>query len=224
MAGRRLLRRVLRRRAELVVAAAVAVVALVAVTAVIRIADGKGETVSGVVAGSRVYRGSEPPVVFPLPTFALRDQHGAVVSTRGLRGRAVVVTFLDTQCTDACPILASQIARGVRLLGQDARGRVAAVGFSVDPQEDTPESVRTFLQKQRATHELHYLVADESRLRPLWRAFKIAPSVETGMDSLHSAPARIYDPQGRWVSTLHVGVDLTPANLAHELKQALASR
>jgi hypothetical protein len=38
---------------------------------------------------------------------------------------------------------------------------------------------------------------------------------------MHSAPVRIYDREGRWRSTLHAGVDLTPANLAHDIGLAL---
>jgi hypothetical protein len=37
---------------------------------------------------------------------------------------------------------------------------------------------------------------------------------------MHSAPVRVYDGRGRWRSTLHPGVDLTPANLAHDLRLA----
>jgi protein SCO1/2 len=208
----------------LAVAVFVAAAALVAALLVIFVSAARDGALSRGSADTGVYRGSEPAVVFPLPAFSLRDQHGDVISTRSLRGRALVVTFLDTQCEDACPVLASQIAHGLRLLGAEDRQRVAAVAFSVDPREDTPASVRDFLRRHRATRELHYVVADESRLRPLWRAFKIAPSTDSGDDSLHSAPARIYDANGHWVATLHVGVDLTPANIAHDLKQALASR
>jgi hypothetical protein len=37
---------------------------------------------------------------------------------------------------------------------------------------------------------------------------------------MHSAPVRVYDAEGRWRSTLNAGVDLTPANLAHDLRLA----
>jgi hypothetical protein len=43
-----------------------------------------------------------------------------------------------------------------------------------------------------------------------------------GNANVHSAPVRIYDPRGTWVSTLAAGVDLTPANLAHDVRSALS--
>jgi hypothetical protein len=51
--------------------------------------------------------------------------------------------------------------------------------------------------------------------------FQILSSLESGKDILHSAPVRIYV-GGIWVATLHAGVDLTPANLAHDVRIALA--
>jgi acetylornithine deacetylase/succinyl-diaminopimelate desuccinylase-like protein len=55
----------------------------------------------------------------------------------------------------------------------------------------------------------------------VWREFGILPSHQTGDSNLHSVPVRVYDAEGRWRSTLHPGVDLSAANLAHDLKTAL---
>ena len=61
-------------------------------------------------------------------------------------------------------------------------------------------------------------------MRPVWHAFGVLPAVDTGNDDVHSADVRVFDRQGEWVSNLHAGVDLTPANLAHDIRLALASR
>jgi hypothetical protein len=52
------------------------------------------------------------------------------------------------------------------------------------------------------------------------KAFAVAASHDTGNSNMHSAPVRVYDRDGRWRSKLHSGVDLTPANLAHDLRAA----
>ena len=142
---------------------------------------------------------------------------------RDFRGKAVAITFLDTQCTEACPVIAAQIARGMALLPPANRRRVAAIAITVDPDEDTPRRVRRFLREQGALGKLHYAVGSLAELRPVWNAFQVLPSVETGDDDIHSAPVRIFDRRGRWVSTLHAGGDLTPASLAHDLRLALVS-
>lgn len=159
------------------------------------------------------FRGSQPPAGLELPS-------AAYTVAPELKGKAVAVTFLDTQCTEACPIIAAQIGDAMRLLGDD-RSRVLAVAFSVDPVNDTPERIRSFLGRFRAQDELRYVAGTVAELRPVWKGFKILPSIETGDSNMHSAPVRVYDPEGHWRSTLHPGVDLTPASLAHDLRAAL---
>jgi hypothetical protein len=58
-------------------------------------------------------------------------------------------------------------------------------------------------------------------MSPVWRSFHIVAAAETGNADIHSADVRIFDRRGIWVSTQHAGVDLTPSNLAHDLRVAL---
>jgi cytochrome oxidase Cu insertion factor (SCO1/SenC/PrrC family) len=171
------------------------------------------------------YHGSEPPARIEFIDFALRDYDGAIVRSASLVEKVVALTFLDSQCTESCPVIASQIGRAFDLLSADERRRVFAVAISTDPTEDTAASVRTFLRRNGALGMLHFVGGGEpeSKLRPIWKRFSILSSLESGEDTLHSAPVRIYD-GGVWVATLHAGVDLTPANLAHDIRVALKKR
>jgi protein SCO1/2 len=166
------------------------------------------------------YRGSEPPGRNVLPDFSLRNHDGRLVRSDDLRGKIALVTFLDSQCDEACPIIASQVARGLGRLSARERRDSVAVAISTDPAEDTPASVRAFLERQRALGRLLYLTGSEAEMRALWKRFQILSSHESGQDTLHSAPVRVYDRDGVWVSSLHAGVDLTPANLVHDLRVA----
>jgi cytochrome oxidase Cu insertion factor (SCO1/SenC/PrrC family) len=170
--------------------------------------------------GEADYRGSQPPEGLTMPDFDVELDDASFLRSDELRDRAVAVTFLDTQCTEACPIAATQIGEALRLLG-DERDRVVALAFSVDPEYDTVRSIRAFLSRSRAYGLVRYVDAPVENLRPVWSAFQIRPSVDTGNSNLHSVPVRVYDTEGRWRSTLHPGVDLTPANLAHDLELAL---
>src|SRR5918996_4900814 len=167
--------------------------------------------------------GSRPPQGIKLPELGFADQDGDAVRTQDLRGKVALVTFLDTQCEESCPLIASAVADGLERLTPEERRRVVAVAISVDPAEDTPASVRRFLAGQGAEEALRYLVAPEAEMRPLWEAFGISASADTGMDDLHSAPVRIYDAAGVWAATLHAGADLTPQNLVHDVRVALDS-
>jgi hypothetical protein len=60
-------------------------------------------------------------------------------------------------------------------------------------------------------------------MRPIWRAFHVLSAAETGNADVHSADVRVYDRTGEWVSTMHLPPDLTPKNLAHDIRVALQS-
>ncbi|HXF96993.1 MAG TPA: SCO family protein [Gaiellaceae bacterium] len=203
--------------------AAVIAAAVAAAAALVAVAAALPSLLGGSSGEEGAYRGSMPPAGIRLPAFSLRRHDGALVRSAELRGRVAVVTFLDSQCTESCPVIAWSVARALEALRPAERRQVAAVAISTDPAEDTRASVRAFLRRNRALGTLDYLGGGEpvARLRPLWRRFEILSSLESGRDTLHSAPVRIYDRRGVWVATLHAGVDLTAANLKHDLRVAL---
>ncbi len=174
--------------------------------------------------GAGPYRGSEPPPGIRIPSFTLRDVvRGRVVRTGDLSG-VVLVTFLDTDCSEQCPIIAGQIGRALARLGKEERAQTTALAISVNPLIDTRASVVRFLREHRVLGELQYLSGTVRELKPVWRDFQIVSAYETGDADTHSADVRVFDRNGEWVATLHAGADLTPANLAHDITTALESR
>jgi cytochrome oxidase Cu insertion factor (SCO1/SenC/PrrC family) len=165
--------------------------------------------------------GSAPPGTITLPEFRLRDYTGRAFGSRELRGRSVLVTFLETKCREACPILASQIGDALRLLSPKERRFVVAVAISTHPHDDTPASVRAFLRTHRVLGRMQYLLGSEAELRPVWNAFFVLSALDSGDADTHSASVRVFDRRGRWISTLHPRVDLTAENLAHDARAGL---
>jgi cytochrome oxidase Cu insertion factor (SCO1/SenC/PrrC family) len=207
----------------------VALFALGALAAALGITNRDGgtspsDTAKGARQQEGPYRGSEPPGRIGLADFTLRDYDGTLVRSSALREMVVLLTFLDSQCTQSCPVIASQIGRTFDFLTAAERRGVFAVAISTDPKEDTAASVRLFLRRNGALGRLHYVGGGEpeSKLRRVWKRFNILSSVESGDDTLHSAPVRLYN-RGVWVATLHAGVDATPENLAHDIRVALTS-
>jgi len=98
---------------------------------------------------SEDFRGSPAPEGMSLPAFELEDDEGRSVRSTELEGKALAVTFLDVQCTDACPLIAAQVGQAVRGLGEE-RGDIQALAVSVDPVRDTPAGIDAFLRRYRA--------------------------------------------------------------------------
>jgi protein SCO1/2 len=202
------------------------VAAVAAVTVAIAIGyESRATGKSLVPTGPGLFRGSEPPAGIALPDFSLRNYDGRLVSSDELRGRVSLLTFLDSQCTDSCPLIAWTVARMLDALTAAEREGMQAVAITTEPAEDTRASVRSFLVRNRAVGRLLYVGGGqpETELRAVWNDFQVLSSLESGQDTLHSAPVRIYDRRGIWVATLHAGADLTEANLAHDIRVALRS-
>lgn len=77
--------------------------------------------------------------------FALTDQDGRPFQQAQLRGRAVLLFFGYTHCPDFCPLTLSKLTRVFELLGE-RRERVRAVFVSVDPERDSPEKLKEYLE------------------------------------------------------------------------------
>ena len=166
------------------------------------------------------YRGSEPPAGIVAGSFRLRSSRGHTVSLRAERGKVVLLSFVDTKCTESCPIVASAIAQAYRLLPRNRRPQVVPLLISVQPHVDTPVRVHRFLARRRAL-ALDYLIGSVRELRPVWKDYAILSAVESGNADVHSSDVRVIDRHGIWVATQHASVDLTPKNLAHDALEAL---
>jgi protein SCO1/2 len=207
---------------KVLVIAAVAV-ALAAAATVLALLFAARDSSSGGLSGqpASVYRGSRPPAGIRAPDFTLRDYRGKTVRMASLRGRIVLTTFVDSACREACPIILARLARGLRMLDPKTRSEVTALAITVNPPVDTPAHVRRFLRQRGALGQIDYLIGTVRQLRPVWKAYGILPAVDTGSADIHSADVRVFDRHGEWVSTLHTAVDLTAANIVHDVRTAL---
>jgi protein SCO1 len=131
----------------------------------------------------------------PAARFTLRDQDGTVVSLAELRGRPVLLTFLDSECRDQCSIAGRQLGTILRQMAPDDRPTLLVV--SVNPDGDTPESVRHATAQWQLTGPWpwHWLRGTESELAPVWAAYGIAVEPTT-RDIAHGLPLFLIDGRG----------------------------
>lgn len=77
--------------------------------------------------------------------FELVDQTGRTVTERDYRGRYMLVFFGFTHCPDVCPTELQVIAEVLEKLGPRA-DRVAPIFVTVDPERDTPEVMKAYVE------------------------------------------------------------------------------
>jgi cytochrome oxidase Cu insertion factor (SCO1/SenC/PrrC family) len=135
------------------------------------------------------------PNARPAPAFTLRDESGKPVSLASLRGRPVLLTFLDSQCKQECPIQGRQLGSILRRL--PAAKRPALVVVSVDPSGDTAPSIRHAMTTWglAGPWTWHWLNGNRSRLAVVWHAYGITVDPSSG-DIVHSLVLYLIDRDG----------------------------
>jgi protein SCO1/2 len=132
----------------------------------------------------------------PAPGFALRDQNGALVSLHSLRGKTVLLAFLDSQCHSSCPIVGRQLGSVMRRL--DAASRPVIVVVSVDPSGDTPHGIRHALAKWQlgGPWTVHWVNASaRAQLARVWKEYGVVVQPTTN-DIVHSLALYLIDRHG----------------------------
>jgi cytochrome oxidase Cu insertion factor (SCO1/SenC/PrrC family) len=123
------------------------------------------------------------------PDFKLTDQNGKSVTLSSFRGKVVVLSFIDPECTDVCPILSAEIRQADGLLGPSADSNVEFVAVNVNQYH---ASTRDMLEYSKA-HGLdkmanwHFVTGSTTALQAVWKNYgiKVVPA-KTG-DIEHSS-------------------------------------
>lgn len=150
------------------------------------------------------------------PNFQLTDQNNEIVSLHDLKGRIVVLTFLDSQCQDVCPLTSAQLIKTNQALGATA-DLVIFLGVNVNDKASTSEDVRLASQNWHLDEikTWHFLTGSSSQLEPVWKIYNIEVEIssEPKSELLHTMGVYLIDKNGqfRWyISPSFVGID-TPA-------------
>ncbi len=102
--------------------------------------------------------------------FALVDQNGHKVTDRDMLGHPFLVFFGYTHCPDVCPTTLYEISEVFNRLGPDA-GRVGGLFITVDPERDTPASLKDYLSS--FDPHLRGLTGDEAAIAATLKAYRV---------------------------------------------------
>lgn len=105
------------------------------------------------------------------PTFMLTDQHGAPVSLEALRGRPVIITFIDPLCRDFCPIEAQHLNTAVNALPKGSKPAIVAV--SVNIYGNARSILREDARKWKLVPEWRWGIGTHAALSRVWNAYHI---------------------------------------------------
>ena len=142
--------------------------------------------------------GDSTAMNLPAPGFQLTDQNGQPVSLASLRGKVVLMTFLDPVCTTDCPIIGAEFKEAGVLLGrQDAD--VDLVAIVANPTYRTAAFTQAFDREEglNTVPNWRYLTGSLSQLSQVWRQYGITvENLPAGAMSAHNDLAVVIDRTG----------------------------
>ena len=137
--------------------------ALVAVAAVLVFASHLRSSASG--------NGARLDVI--APDFTLRDQLGRPTSLAQFRGKVVVLTFVDPECTEICPLTTQSMVDAVRLLPPARAARVQLLGIDANPAKTRVADVAAYTRAHRLSGQWRFLTGPERTLEDVWHRYNV---------------------------------------------------
>ena len=133
----------------------------------------------------------------PAPTFSFQDRSGRIFSSSELKGKVWAVDFIFAHCAGSCPLLSTQMS----LLQKQWRGNgdFKLVTFTVDPERDTVEVLKSYAQEYNAEdNQWFFLTGKKADIyNVIGNGFKLTaypnPDTAPGFEFIHSTRILLVD-------------------------------
>ena len=157
---------------------------------------------------------SAPAASAAAETVPLVDQQGQRFTLASLHGRPVVITFVATRCTDACPLADAVFAQLQRRLPA-ARSDALLLTVTLDPRYDTPFVMARQAQAMGADVRRWRLASGApSSVMRLMHAFGVVTQTDDkGIPDVHSTVIFLLDRKGRLAKQLLLSTNTVDAVL-----------
>jgi len=129
------------------------------------------------------------------PDIRLKNQFGQQMALSQFRGKAVVLAFVDSECTNVCPLTTVSMVQAKELLGA-AGSHVQLLGVDANPDATSVADVMAYSRAHAMVNQWDFLTGTLPQLQAVWRAYHIAVQIEQGMID-HTPALFVIDPQGR---------------------------
>jgi cytochrome oxidase Cu insertion factor (SCO1/SenC/PrrC family) len=129
------------------------------------------------------------------PDIRLENQFGQRMALSQFRGKAVVLAFVDSECTTVCPLTTVSMLEAKELLGAAGSG-VQLLGVDANPKATSVSDVMAYSRAHGMVNQWDFLTGTLPQLRAVWQAYHISVQIQQGMID-HTPALFVIDPQGR---------------------------
>ncbi|MBE7249541.1 MAG: SCO family protein [Actinomycetospora chiangmaiensis] len=141
-------------------------------------------------------------------SFAMSDLDGRPVSRADLLGKPTALFFGFTHCPEVCPTTLATLSGALGRMGRDA-DRLNVVFVTLDPERDTPETLREYLASFDS--RIRGFVGTPDQVARMADAYHVAyrrvPTKDGDYTLEHSATVALFDRTGRMVGEIGYGED-----------------
>jgi len=152
--------------------------------------------------------------------FQLTNQNGKAVTDKNLKGKPTLIFFGYTHCPDVCPTSLFELSEVLRAMGKDAE-KVNAVFISVDPERDTPATMKDYLSS--FDPHLEGLSGDPAETAKVITSYRVyakkVPTKDGDYTMDHTALIYLMDRDGHFVAPFNM--KRSPEEAAKDLKRYL---
>jgi protein SCO1/2 len=161
-----------------------------------------------------------PPVGGP---FTMVNQHGQTVRDTDFQGRHMLIFFGYTYCPDICPTVLTNVTQALELLGP-AAAKVQPIFVSVDPERDTPDQLKMYLDHFHPT--MVGLTGSKQQVAAVKKAYRVyAAKADQSADDpddylmAHGSILYLMGTKGEFEAFF--GHQSDPETMAHRIKEFL---
>ncbi|MFD2642655.1 SCO family protein [Pseudomonas japonica] len=137
------------------------------------------------------------------PNTLLTDQDGRQVRFFDdlIKGKVVVINFIFTSCSEACPLETARLRQVQSLLGDRVGRDVFFYSISIDPLSDTPEVLDAYARRFKVGPGWRFLTGDFAEITELRRKLGLfIEGVDNGRSRDHNLSLIVGNQQtGRWM-------------------------
>jgi cytochrome oxidase Cu insertion factor (SCO1/SenC/PrrC family) len=129
------------------------------------------------------------------PAVNLVNQFGQPMSLGQFRGKVVLLSFEDSECTTVCPLTTQSMVLAKEMLGK-AGSSVQLLGVDANPDAIKVSDVMAYSRVHGMINQWDFLTGSAAQLKSVWKSYNIAVQIESGQID-HTPALYVVDQQGK---------------------------
>ncbi|MBP9674191.1 MAG: SCO family protein [Bacteriovoracaceae bacterium] len=95
------------------------------------------------------------------------SQDNKKIKLEDLKGHLTVMSMIFTSCPKSCPLMVTQMKSFDHLLTKQEKKKIRYVGFSIDPERDTPVRLKEYAKKMSLDSRWNLFTSNANQVREM---------------------------------------------------------